>query len=297
MTVNNEPLKDRSNTSFKVKFKAIYELVRPELPLAGGMCIIAGQIIVLHSLPTFFVGVMGFLTGFFISGAAMISNDYFDLEVDRVNHPQRPLPSGRISIIELMILTGLFTIAGFITAGILGTVTLSFALFIWIIAISYNWRFKESGLFGNILVGISVAWFFIFGGATVDGLTNGLVWIFAGLAFIFDVGEEIAGDAMDMVGDEERSSKTLALLHGKPYAMRASIVLFLLFIIVSLIPFLISWLRIEYLLIFLPMDLVVLYLAMKLFKSPTVEEGRKRIRQLYLTLTIFIIVFVISSII
>ena len=104
MTVSNEPLNDRNANSFKAKSKAIYELVRPELPLAGGMCIIAGQIIVLHSLPPVFVGFMGFLTGFFISGAALISNDYFDLDVDRINHPHRPLPSGRISIPELMIL-------------------------------------------------------------------------------------------------------------------------------------------------------------------------------------------------
>ena len=160
----------------------------------------------------------------------------------------------------------------------------------------YNWRFKESGLLGNIMVGISVAWFFIFGGATVDGLTNGLIWIFASLAFIFDVGEEIAGDAMDVAGDEERSSKTLARLYGKPYALRVSSILFILFIIVSLIPFLIGWLSIIYAIIFLPMDLIVLYLSMKLLKSQTVAEGRMIIRQLYLTLTIFIIVFVLSSI-
>ncbi|MDD1761586.1 MAG: prenyltransferase, partial [Methanothrix sp.] len=64
-------------------------MVKPELPLAAGICVVAGEIIGSESLPTFFVGLMGFLTGFFISGAAMISNDYFDLEVDRVNHPNR----------------------------------------------------------------------------------------------------------------------------------------------------------------------------------------------------------------
>ncbi len=296
MTDSNEPLNDRNDNSFKAKSKAIYELVRPELPLAGGMCIIASQIIVLHSLPPVFVGFMGFLTGFFISGAALISNDYFDLDVDRINHPHRPLPSGRISIPELMILTGLFTVTGFITAGLLGLVTLSFAVVIWIIAILYNWRFKESGLLGNIMVGISVAWFFIFGGATVDGLTNGLIWIFASLAFIFDTGEEIAGDAMDVAGDEQRSSKTLARLYGKPYALRISSILFILFIIISFIPFLIGWLSIVYLLIFMPMNIIVLYLDLKLLNSQTVEEGRMIIRQLYLILTIFIIVFVLSSI-
>ena len=63
-------------------------------------------------------GLLGFLAGFFISGAAMISNDYFDLAVDRVNQPQRPLPSGRISVPEVMFLIALFSVAGFVAAGL-----------------------------------------------------------------------------------------------------------------------------------------------------------------------------------
>ena len=78
------------------KTRALSDLVRPELPIAGGIGVIAGQIIALHALLTVFVGVMGFLTAFFVSGAAIISNDYFDREVDAINYPQRPLPSGRV---------------------------------------------------------------------------------------------------------------------------------------------------------------------------------------------------------
>jgi geranylgeranylglycerol-phosphate geranylgeranyltransferase len=297
MPVNNDSLKKKHTIPFKEKGKAIYNLIRPEVPLAGGICVIAGQIIVLHTLPTLFIGLMGFLTGFFISGAAMITNDYFDIEVDRVNHPQRPLPSGKISINELIIITGLFSIAGFITAGLLGLVTLIFAIIVWIIAISYNWRFKEYGLLGNMMVGISVASFFIFGGTSVGGLTNGLIWIFGILAFIFDLGEEIAADAMDMVGDKERSAKTLALLHGKQYALLISVSLFTLFVGVSLIPIVIGWLSTLYLLIFLPLDLSIIYLSIKLYKSQTVEDGHRIIRLLYILLTIFIMAFVLISII
>ena len=226
----------------------------------------------------------------------MITNDYFDIEVDRINHPERPLPSGKISITELMVITGFFTISGFITAGLLGLVTLIFAIIVWIIAISYNWKFKENGLIGNMMVGISVASFFIFGGVSVGGLTNGLIWIFGVLAFIFDLGEEIAADAMDMAGDKERSSETIALLHGKQYALRISISLFTLFIGISLIPIIIGWLSTLYLLIFVPMDLCIIYLSIKLYKSQTDEAGHRIIRQLYLLLTIFIITFVIVSI-
>lgn len=297
MPVSNNSLSTRRTTKFKEKIKAIYNLIRPELPLAGGICVVASQIIVLHTLPTLFIGLMGFLTGFFISSAAMVTNDYFDIEVDRVNHPQRPLPSGKISTTELIIITGLFTMAGFITAGLLGLVTLLFSIIVWFIAISYNWRFKEQGLLGNIMVGISVASFFIFGGASVGGLTNGLIWVFGLLAFIFDLSEEIAADAMDMVGDKERSAKTIALLHGKQYALLISVLLFALFVVVSLIPIVIGWLSTLYLLIFLPLDLILSILSIKLYKSQTVKEGHRIIRQLYILLTIFIIAFVIISII
>ena len=295
MSVKNNSFK-KNNISFKEKAKAIYDLIRPELPLAGGICVITGQIIVLHTLPTLFIGVMGFLTGFFISSAAMVTNDYFDIEVDRINHPQRPLASGKVTTTELLIITFLFSITGFITAGLLGLVTLIFAIIVWIIAISYNWKLKEYGLIGNIMVGFSVASFFIFGGASVGGLTNGLIWIFGVLAFIFDLGEEIAADAMDMVGDKKRSAKTLPLLYGKQNALRISISLFFLFIAISFIPIAMGWLNKLYSLIFIPMNISIIYLSLKLYKSRTSEEGRNIIRQLYIILTIFIISFVIISI-
>ena len=251
MAVNNDSFKERRFKLFMAKFKAVYHLIRPELPLAGGICVIAGQIIVLQTLPNFFAGFMGFLSGFFISGAAMITNDYFDLDVDRINHPQRPIPSGKISLSEAKVLTGMFSLAGFVTSALLGPLTLTFAIFLWIIAILYNWKLKESGLLGNMMVGLSVAGFFIFGGLSVGGLTNGIIWIFGTLAFLFDLGEEIAGDVMDMAGDEKRSSKTLARIYGKQYALNVSSFLFTLFALISLLPIILGWLDIKFLLIFL----------------------------------------------
>ncbi|WP_348304749.1 UbiA family prenyltransferase [Methanothrix sp.] len=78
----------------------MHDLVKPELPVAAGVCVVAGEVIASGSVPEASVGIHGFLAGFFISGTAMITNDYFDLEVDRVNHPARPLPSGRISAVD-----------------------------------------------------------------------------------------------------------------------------------------------------------------------------------------------------
>ena len=44
--------------------------------------------------------VLGFVTGFAICAFSMVANDYYDIEVDRVNQPTRPLPSGAVSMRE-----------------------------------------------------------------------------------------------------------------------------------------------------------------------------------------------------
>ena len=81
----------------RIAAKAVHDLIKPELPAAAGICVVVGEVIASGSVPLVSIGVLGFLAGFFLSGTAMITNDYFDLEVDRVNHPTRPFPSGRIS--------------------------------------------------------------------------------------------------------------------------------------------------------------------------------------------------------
>lgn len=279
------------------KAVAISDLVRVELPLAAGICVVAGQLLATGKLPLPGMAALGFLTGFFISGAAMISNDYFDLEVDRVNHPSRPLPSGRISILELAVLTCLFSIAGFVTAALLGPVMLALSALIWAVSLAYNWKFKESGLPGNIMVAISVAWTFVFGGISAGGLASGVVWTFGALAFLFDLSEEIAGDAMDMKGDELRSVRSLARARGKKFALGVSVSLLALFVGVSFVPYIMGWLGAAYLVLVIIANLAVCYFAIELYRCRTPEEGRSAMRKLYLTMMAFTVAFIVSRMI
>lgn len=273
---------------------AVSDLVRTELPLAAGICVVAGQALALGGLPPAGIAIMGFLAGFFISGSAMITNDYFDLDVDRVNHPSRPLPSGRISLIELAALTCIFTIAGFAAAALISPVMLVLAVVVWLVGIAYNWKFKESGLPGNMMVAVSVAWTFVFGGISAGGLSSGLVWTFGALAFLFDLSEEIAGDAMDVKGDELRSVRSLARARGRTFALGVSVALLALFVLISFVPYLAGWLGTAYLALVLLADLAVCYFAVGLYRSRTPEEGRKAMRRLYITMTIFTVTFIVS---
>ncbi len=281
----------------KGKVEAFSDLLKPELPLAAGICVIAGEIISSGNLPTFAQLLLGFLTGFFISGTAMITNDYFDLSVDKINHPDRPLPSGRITVFELTLVEGLFSFAGFLAAALLNLTLLIVALVIWTIGLLYNWRIKETGLLGNMIVAFSVASTFVFGGLVVGGLFSGIVWTFGSLAFLFDLGEEIAGGAMDIEGDKLRHARSLAILKGRNFALRVSGLLFAAFVSLSFLPFLAGWLGNLYLALVAASDLGVVYFTFRLLTSQTPREGRKRIRELYLTLTIAVIAIVISRLI
>ncbi len=99
-------------------------------------------------------------------------------------------------------------------AAFLGPLVLAVVIVLWGIANLYNIRLKEYGFAGNLIVATCLGMMFITGAIAV-GTINGVVLTFAALAFFFDLGEEIASDAMDVKGDQVRSSESLAKKVGQ----------------------------------------------------------------------------------
>lgn len=144
-----------------------HRLHHQQVVIAAGVCVMIGEIIAFGSFPSFLTLLLGFVWGFFLSSPAMIINDYFDIEVDMVNSPHRPLPSGLIlptTAITLAIITSLIGLAA--SVFIHKTAVLLYIVF-WLIGFLYNWKLKEMGLLGNLLVCSSVAVTFILGGIAV----------------------------------------------------------------------------------------------------------------------------------
>jgi len=279
------------------KIKGLIKLLRPELPFAAGICVIIGEILALGQFPTFREMILGFIWGFFLSGAAMILNDYFDIEVDKVNAPERPLPSGLVSKNEVIIFTGIITFLGLVASFYINRLAVILYIIFWIIGFLYNWKFKEKGLFGNLFVSSSVAVTILLGGIVVSTSLNTAVIIFSLMVFLFNLGEEIAADAMDIEGDKMRDTKSVAILIGRKNALNISFLLFLVFIGLSSLPYFFGTLGLNYLIIISLTDLVVLTLAVKLLKNPSIKQGRKYIRQLYLSALTGLLLIIISMII
>jgi geranylgeranylglycerol-phosphate geranylgeranyltransferase len=276
------------------KSKGYISLLRPELAMAAGVCVLAGQVLANQRFPSLAIAILGFLCGFTLSGAALILNDVFDYEVDKINAPQRALPSGIISPKEAILFTVLVSLIGLISAACLGISVLIVSILFWIIGILYNWRYKQSGLPGNLMVSASVAITFIIGAMSVHDPWNRIVWIFSAFTFFIDFGEEIAGDAMDMEGDKQRGSKSLAILKGKSFALRVTAASWMLVILISAIPIIFGWMGIPYLFMILIMDGLILFFGYRLLKSNTPAEGRKAMRGIYLGATFGLIGFILS---
>ncbi|HSD83322.1 MAG TPA: UbiA family prenyltransferase [Anaerolineae bacterium] len=277
------------------KVKGVIQLFRPELPLAAGLCVIIGELLALGTIPPLRELALGFACGFFLSGSALISNDYFDLEVDRINAPQRPLPAGLLSPTEVLVLSFVTAFVGLVAALALSPLALVFSLIVWMLGFLYNWKLKAAGLAGNLIVSTSVAMTFVLGGIGTGQVWNKTVWTFAVFAFFFDLAEEIAGDAMDAEGDQKRGSRSIAIRRGKQAALRLAGLIFGVVMVVSFMPLVWGEVRLPYLLIISLTDALILFFVRSLLKSRTPAEGRRAMRGAYLSASLGLLAFLVSA--
>jgi geranylgeranylglycerol-phosphate geranylgeranyltransferase len=224
----------------------------------------------------------------------MIFNDYFDLEVDRINAPDRPIPSGLLTEPEVIAFGSITAALALATAAFIHPVVLLLSLVTWILGFLYNWKLKAAGLAGNLIVAASVAMTFLIGGISVGQAVNPMVWIFSLIAFTLDLGEEIAGDAMDMEGDQKRGSRSIAILHGKKTALRISSALFGIMICLTLIPAAMGETSAGYWLPIAAMDGLILFFAVRLNRSLSPQAGRSAMRGLYLSASLGLIAFLLA---
>lgn len=277
---------------YGIKILELVRLFRFELPFTAGVCVVLGQLLALGKFPTATEMLLGFLSVFFISAAALIINDIFDIETDKINAPERPLPAGSVTKQEVIILSIAVTSLGLITAYLIDFRALWVACLVWAVGFLYNWRFKKTGIWGNLMVSFSVGMTFIFGGIAVDRPFEKIVWLFGILALLINLGEEIAADAMDMVGDRKTGSHSLPVVLGSETALKISAVVFLLVILISILPFLFGWMEWVYAIPFLLMDAVIFYSTVKLLDSKS-SNRRIYIRWVYLSALVAILTVIV----
>lgn len=278
------------------KIKGLFKLIRFELPFSAGVCVVMGQLLALGEFADISLTVFGFMSVFLISASILVMNDYFDVETDRINAPHRPIPSNLVTPNEALYFSLLLFFTGILFSYLISSTVLLISILLIVIGFLYNGYFKKSGLVGNIMVSFSVGMTFIYGGASVGLPFHKTVLFFGLIAALIDLGEEIAADAMDINGDKLISSKSVAIKYGGQTALKVSGFIFFFVVVLSLIPFILNWFPVIYLIPISIMNVSIAYPALKLLNSQN-EEGRKYIRWIYLGAISGIIVFIIMRLV
>jgi len=216
-------------------------LMRPLNCVMMGFAVIVGAALAsgLRFPPEAWRGLLlSFLTAFALTGGAMAVNDYYDREIDAVNEPQRPIPSGAVSPGEALLLFFLLTLLGLSTALLTSLRCLVMAAFAWSVMTLYSTRGKRTGLPGNLLVSTCVSLPFIYGALALGGDLPPSSLLFSSMAFLSNTAREVAKGIADIKGDVRGGIKTIAVTYGPRTAALTVVALNSAAVLLSILPWL-----------------------------------------------------------
>ena len=269
-------------------------LIRPPNTIMIGLGVVIGEAIGLGKLPGLPEAVFGFLTASLMMAGTMVANDVYDVEIDKVNSPQRPLPSGTVRTRDAVVLAVALSVAAIAFSALLGLWTFLTALLALALMVYYNTRGKKTGLIGNAVVSFNVALPFFYGGLAVNSI-GPLLFIFSVVAFLANFAREVAKGIADMKGDSLRQVRTLAVVRGTKVAALASTGLFIIAVLLSFLPPLlesISWLYFPPVIV---ADVGFLYSAYRLVNNQSPENVRAVKRRVLLWMLLGLVGFLLGG--
>ncbi len=146
------------------------------------------------------------------SASSMVINDWFDVDIDQINKPFRPLPSG-----TLRMRTALAASVGMFAVGLVGTFYLKTSIGILatigvVLSVAYSWVLKKKLILNHLTVASLTGYLMLSAGLLVGDLSRLGIPLVAITLFIF--GREIIKTVEDTEGDRTYRVRTIANLWG-----------------------------------------------------------------------------------
>lgn len=279
------------------EFVGYVRLMRPANCLMMGFAVVVGAALASPGmLHEHWQGLFyGFVTGFALTAASMAINDYYDRDIDAVNEPNRPIPSGLVKPRGALIFASVLTILGFSAAYLTSLYCFLNAMAAWVVFVAYTTVGKRSGLPGNFLVSTCVVVPFIYGSLLIRGAVESSVLVFVSMVFLSNTGREITKGIADVEGDQKQAVKTLAVRYGAKSAGTAAALFYLSGVALSPIPWLMGIVSLWFVPLVAVADLGFVFSSFSLLRDCSRENARKVKKIVLLWFIMGLLAFVFGS--
>jgi len=215
------------------KALAVLRLTRIEHSLMLVVAVVAAELLA-GGLPAPQILTLSLITPIFVSMGSFAINDYFDIEVDRLNGKRRrPLVSGALTPMEALYVAGISFAVG-VGASAFSVPAFAIALAFALLAALYACRLKEVLLAGNAYIALSMVIPFIYGSYVESGTLAPAILPVCAMVFLSGLAREIHGTVRDYSGDVKvRNARTLPKAVGIRRAAEVALALYLVAIALS----------------------------------------------------------------
>jgi geranylgeranylglycerol-phosphate geranylgeranyltransferase len=249
---NNNNITYSEKISLNLFLKGLFSICRPFNSTLAGLATIIGILISVgfQDVSSYFNEmILAALVTSLIAAGGYVINDYFDVEIDRINQPKRPIPANQVTVKQAYYFSNLLFISGFILSLVLASIEevdiitkllTPILAFLGIFCLySYAFYFKRTAGIGNLIITILVCIPLVYGGIITGEFKQTVYPIL--VASTLMLGREIIKDIEDVKGDKEGSTKqitTLPMIIGVRKTALLGKSILILFLICSPIAFL-----------------------------------------------------------
>jgi len=234
----------------------------------------------------------------FITSAAFAINDYFDRESDAVIKPKRPIPSGALTLKQVVAVSGLLFALGLIMAFFINWLSFIIIAADSMLLLIYSTIVKrKSGFAANILVGILTGTAFMYGQATISHPpTVSLVSLSLYPIAFGTIGGNVLRDILSLDGDLKIGYPTLPQKIGISNSVKVAAMFFTLTGLLAPLPYFIGKFTIFYLPPILLWSVLLIYCSIRIATSASsISNVRKYERIVTMSMILLPLALIIEA--
>jgi geranylgeranylglycerol-phosphate geranylgeranyltransferase len=254
------------------QIKGLYRVSRPITTLTGALAVVLGGYVA--GTGEWLNVALAVIVTLMNSASANAWNDYQDIEIDKVNQPQRPLPSGQVSPELVKRYSFVMAALALLLSAFINPLAFAIALAANILLFIYSWKLKSTVLIGNLIVALISAMSVVFGGVAA-GNPQPTFWLFM-IIFVAILGREVLKTMADYDGDLSEGVRTISTVWGKRAARAVFFALAVAAMVMMMMPYFLEVYKPIYgvlvLIGVLPVFVYVLYRVGQKWSGPQLEK-------------------------